>query len=381
MRLRLQLLGSVVVALGLAWAPSAQAYPQFQFSTGAKRCSLCHYSPTGGGLINPFGRSSSADTISQTAGNPDLLHGLYKEPDWFKWSSDLRFASVGKGGDDPDLLVFPMQGDYYQLVNFGKSLSWYTAIGPRAGARSEERQSFPERLTAKEVSFKWQPKKKGYYVRAGRFMAPFGTRSQNHTDYVRRYNGFHSFEETLNLNFGRVENPYEYHVTAFAAIPYNLLGNGQRGVGGVAYYEHRPGKGSTTALAGQAKVRIGDVDKNYILGGVAKHWLEGAQILLMGELDIGLQQFDIAGDAPSRPQLLGYFGATYFPFQGLMVSAILEHHDPDLSIKDTQTEGASLVIQYFPRSHHELVLMTKTEVVGGFSNPDTFAMFQYHYWL
>lgn len=370
-----------VAAVALLWAAPADAYPQFQFSTGATRCSLCHYSPTGGGLINPFGRSSSADTISQTAGNPDLMHGLYKEPDWFRWSADLRYAAIEKTGDNPDFLSFPMQGDYYQLVQFGKSFSWYTAIGPRAGARSEERQSFPTRLTAKELSFKWQPKSRGWYVRAGRFMAPFGTRSQNHTDYVRRYNGFHSFEETLNLNVGRIDNKNEFHATAFMAIPYGLLGNGQRGAGAVGYYEVRPGKGRTTALAGQAKVRIGDVDKNYILGGVAKHWLEGPEILLMGELDVGLQQFDIPGESPARAQLLGYFGATYFPFQGLMVSAVLEHYDPDVSIKDTQTEGASVVIQYFPRSHHELVLLSKTELVGGFSDPKTFAMFQYHYWL
>ena len=380
MRLRPLAFAATALALALSWSTAAEAYPQFQFSTGAKRCSLCHYSPTGGGLINPFGRSSSADSISQTAGNPDLLHGLYKEPDWFRWSADLRFAAVAKGGADSDLLLFPMQGDYYQLVKFGKQITWYTAVGPRAGARSEERQSFPERLTARELYFMWRKKNRGYYVRAGRFFAPFGIRSQNHLDYVRRYNGFHSFEETLNLNVGRVENADEFHVTAFTAIPYALLGNGPRGFGATAYYERRPGKGATTALAGQAKVRLGDVDRRYVLGGVGKHYLEGANTLLMAELDVALQQFDISG-APSRAQLLGYLGATYFPIQGIMVSGVLEHYDPDLSIEDTQTIGFSAILQYFPRSHHELYLMAKTELVGGFADTNNLLMFQYHYWL
>ena len=48
----------LTVAILVAGADgTADAYPEFQLSTGNGRCSLCHISPTGGGLINDYGRS------------------------------------------------------------------------------------------------------------------------------------------------------------------------------------------------------------------------------------------------------------------------------------------------------------------------------------
>jgi hypothetical protein len=362
-------------------ARSAGAYPQFQFSKDANRCSMCHFSPTGGGLLNDYGRQASATQISQTEGNPYLLHGLYKEHDYYHWGADLRFASLyrdqGEDPDEPHLFWFPMQGDFYSYAKFGDWVSMYAAIGPRAAAR-EPKQSFAERLTARELYFTIRRRNRGYYGRVGRFYAPFGLRSQNHTDFVRRYLGFHSYEETLNVSGGRVENAYEWHAAAFAAIPYDLLGNGPRGGGATFYYEQRPGKADRLAVAGQAKLRLSGEDQHYIVGGVGKYWLESAKVLLMGELDLALQGFD---DGPSRAQFVGYAGATYFPLQGLMVSAVLENYVSDLSVERTDRSAASLVLQYFPRSHHELMLIGKAEAVSGLSDPGGYVMLQYHYWL
>ena len=58
----------------------AHAYPQFQLSTGAVRCSQCHYSPTGGGLINGYARYEVGEEISTLGGNGDFLHGAVELP-------------------------------------------------------------------------------------------------------------------------------------------------------------------------------------------------------------------------------------------------------------------------------------------------------------
>src|SRR5262249_44890220 len=70
--------GLLVLALG---GGRAQAYPQFQFSSGTNRCSQCHYSPAGGGLITSWGRDESGDTLS-LGGDGAFLHGAWSPPSW-----------------------------------------------------------------------------------------------------------------------------------------------------------------------------------------------------------------------------------------------------------------------------------------------------------
>ena len=153
MRLRsvLQAAGLIFTALTAValWSTEAEAYPQFQFSTGAARCSDCHYSPAGGGLINAYGRAEAGDTISAYGGDGSFLHGAWTPPDWVDFGADLRLALLGKDvGDDARGTFFPMQGDTYVRFAFGQ-FSAYLNVGPRAAPR-EPRQSFGQRFVSRE---------------------------------------------------------------------------------------------------------------------------------------------------------------------------------------------------------------------------------------
>ena len=85
------LFGLCGLLLSFATARQAQAYPQFQFSSGTNRCSQCHQSPGGGGLLTSWGRDESGDTIS-LGGDGAFLHGLVPMPSWLALGGDLRFA-------------------------------------------------------------------------------------------------------------------------------------------------------------------------------------------------------------------------------------------------------------------------------------------------
>ena len=61
-RMRLSSLALFVV---LARGERADAYPQFQLSLGPDRCTACHFSPAGGGLLNDYGRDEAGSTISR----------------------------------------------------------------------------------------------------------------------------------------------------------------------------------------------------------------------------------------------------------------------------------------------------------------------------
>src|SRR5262249_22256706 len=100
---------------------AALAYPQFQLSTGNVRCNQCHFAPAGGGLLNSYGRSESADTISN-GGNGGFLHGAVNLPSWLALGGDFRVAGLlsnegASAGTDREF--FPMQADLYARVAVG----------------------------------------------------------------------------------------------------------------------------------------------------------------------------------------------------------------------------------------------------------------------
>jgi hypothetical protein len=378
-QLNLRRIGAAgALALALAAAPgAADAYPQFQLATGNTRCSVCHIAPAGGGLLNEYGRGESGDTISQFGGNGAFLYGVYEEPSWLKLGIDLRGAALAKDNStNPEYVLFPMQGDTYVYLR-GGAFSLYGVAGPRAQIR--ETDSFADRFGSREYWLMWRPKTTGWYARAGRFFAPFGLRSQDHTTYVRRYLGQHSWEETYNVSFGNVSDESELHVTAFTPVPYEIMGNGPRASGATVLYEKRVLE-DKAVVGAQVKGAIAETDRTYLVGGIGKYWAESAKMLFMGELDLALQDFDETG--PTRPQLAAYLSANYTPLTGLMFGAVLERFDEDLSVKDLARDAASLTLQYFPLAHWELMLIGKLEFQGAeYDSPTSLAMFQLHYYL
>lgn len=362
-------------------ATEAEAYPEFQFSKTATRCSLCHYSPSGGGLINGYGRSQAESEISMFGGNPDFLYGIWEQPEWIKLGVDLRgVVLIRENGADTDVLRFPMQGDTYANFFFG-DFTIATIVGPRAQARTP-RQGFGERFHSREHWVMWRKRNRGPYVRAGRFFAPFGLRQQDHTVFNRRYLGFHSFEETYNLSGGFVENDWETHITAFTTPPgalYSVFSGGPEQTGVAGLYERRI-LDRSGAVAGQAKIASSEIDVRYIAGGYGKYYLEAADLLLMAELDLTLQTFDAPG-SDSRAQLTGYASATYFPVQGIMVGGSIQRHDTDLSVADTGYDALQLSVQFFPRSHLELHAFGRTEFSGDYSKARHLLFLMLHYWL
>lgn len=374
MQLRL-FFAAAAALLALAVPDLARAYPQFQFSTGNARCSLCHYSPAGGGLINAYGRFEAEATISR-GGEGDFLHGLWEPPEWLHLGGDYRGAATYKDlGIEPSYALFPMQADTYVIVEAG-DFSFSGTVGIRGTAR--EPGNIDERIISREHYVMWRPKAtSGPYVRAGRFFAPFGLRLPDHTAYTRRYLGFHSLEETYNLSGGMVEKDWEAHVTAFGPAPFWRVG--PEAWGGAGYYERR--LGDNAAVGAQARVAIAPDDTRYIGGAVGKLYLDGPKLLFLSEVDVGLQTFDF-DPGPSRKQLAAHLGLTYFPIQGIMVGTAVERYDEDLDIADTERDSLSLTLQYFFHAHFELMLMGKLEAQGqDYGDANVLGLAMLHYYL
>jgi hypothetical protein len=369
--------GALVVLIVAAAAPAA-AYPQLQLSTGAVRCNQCHYAPAGGGLINNYGRSESADTLSM-GGNGGFLHGVWDPPRWLALGADVRLAALVNdvgATEGAELAAFPMQGDVYSRFEIDSlGLSLYLNVGLRGTARPDEPLLY-SRLVSREHYLMWRPRPQGVYARVGRFFAPYGLRLAEHPVFVRRFLGFNTLEETYGLSGGYVADGWETHVTAF--VPDFIRPVGHRGKGAAAYYERR--LGDRAAAGAQARLAIGPDDTRAHGGLVGKYLL--GEILLLGQLDLVHQSFD-AADAP-RWQMAGYLGASWLFRRGFLAQLMLERWDEDLGLSGVARSAVGAELQWFPTAHVELLLYGRVQMIGaGGDDGDAsqLVLLQLHYYL
>jgi hypothetical protein len=366
---------SLAVVLGLAG--TASAYPQFQFSTGTDSCGQCHFSPGGGGLLTEYGRDEAGSTISMKEGNGGFLHGAWTPPAAFQIGGDFRFAGGVRNTDvaGSESLVFPMQGELY-LRPYYQGVSLYVAAGIRP---VREDADATDRFASREHYVMYEPEESDWYVRAGRFYPVYGLRTQDHTAYVRRHVQMYLYEEPYGVAYGTYGGDSELHVSAFVRGPRS--GGTAQDNGVAAYYEKR-NEDSTAAYAGQAKATFSFMDRRMWLGAIYKRWMEGQKLLLLAEVDAGLQGFVDADDADPRLQAIGYLGATYFAKGGLMLGGVLQAYDEDLLLKASGRHAAEVNVQWFPYPHFELHLLTRAEIFGTtFDEPTLLVLGQLHYYL
>ena len=355
----------------------AQAYPQFQFTTGNSRCNLCHYAPSGGGLLTSYGRDESADTISTWGGDGRWLYGVYEEPQWVQLGLDMRGALLLKDQlGDTELNAFPMQGDTYARFALATNWSAYLSMGPRAQVRDAD--PVYKRFGAREFYGMWNDSESGYYARAGRFLTPFGLRSQDHTWYVRREAGLYTWDETLTVTAGRVRPDWETHLSLFAPVPSALQSGGSQDVGAAGYYERRLGDATSIALQGRAGVS--DEHARVLVGAWGKHYFESLNLLLSAEVDGGHENFT-ENSSPSRLLWISYLGLSYLPTKGVMVTISHERFDEDLGVRATARDAASVALQWFPLAKWELMFIGKAERHGTNARRTSLGMFQLHYYL
>jgi hypothetical protein len=373
--MRLIAAATLSLAAVAALAAGADAYPQFQLSTGADRCATCHVSPGGGGLINDYGRDEAGSTISR-GGDGRFLHGAWTPPSWLSLGGDLRgVVAFRQRGDEGEPLLFPMQSDLYARIG-GERVAFNVTVGLRGGARDPQ-PPLGERLVSREHYVMYE-RDSGTYVRAGRFFPIYGIRSQDHTAAVRRYLGFHTLEEPYGVAAGTYGDASELHVSAFVPRPIEFLGAGVRASGAAVYYERRF-LADTAALAAQARLASSPADTRVAAGVVGKRWFSSAEVLLLGELDLQRQSFaDDVG--PTRYQLAAYGGASKLVTKGVMVGAAVHRWLPDFRTRSAR-DAVELNVQYFPIAHLELHLLLRASGSGSFEEPSLLSFLQLHYYL
>lgn len=192
--LRVLIYSSIAALIWCVMPQQAEAYPD-NVRYGYANCASCHVSPTGGGLLTPYGRGASEEFLSTWTrpGEGAFLHGAAKTPDWLMLGGEVRALAFARDTNvykSKGVIPMQMQGDaggtYHGIVTAVASFGIYDQS-------ADLRSAYVLGNIGEHV-----------FVRAGRFFPAFGINTPEHTLVTRRGLGFDQGQESFNLEAGVV---------------------------------------------------------------------------------------------------------------------------------------------------------------------------------
>jgi hypothetical protein len=263
-----------VLAITAAGAGLGSAEPMF-LSKQYTRCASCHFSPTGGGLLTPYGRSLSREELSTTgrgSNNPRehefLLGALGNSLGAVSLGVEFRPASlnIDFGGSSFDR-NFIMNTDVTAAFRKDRWTA-YLEAGRQGRSSKPVYKSFEH-----WVSYQ---KERGLGIRAGRFLPAFGIRVPDHSAFTRTPLGLNTMDQIYGVEFT--------HVSEKRLVQVSL------GPGRADSLVKDDGRGAATATA-RVQLDFGS-SRSLVFSGLAR----GKADLLPAEKVAGLA----FGIAPSR---------------------------------------------------------------------------------
>ena len=200
-------IAAVIAAILIPRAASAE--PQF-LSKQYNRCSACHYSQTGGGLLTPYGRSLSRQELSTTGRDPSRADpsavGVTGE-EAFLWGalgnalgpvqlgievrpSRLQFAF----GDVSTSRNLVMNADVIGVYR-GGGWTLYGEVGREPTSPGSKIDSY-EHWAGYESE-------KGFGIKAGRFLPAYGVHFADHTSFTRANLGFDKYDQVYGVEVSK----------------------------------------------------------------------------------------------------------------------------------------------------------------------------------
>jgi hypothetical protein len=313
----------VVAGLTMAAAP-ADAEPYLALRTGLK-CSACHTNRTGGGNRNTFGAIFAQTQLPWKPGtfvSKNLTNFLQ-----IGW--DLRVAGSGTfRSSTPRTSIDLEEAQLYAAAELLQSrLVLY--IDQTVG---------PERAVAREAFGMVKGLPAQSYVKAGKFLLPYGLRLQDNAEYIRERTGFTYYTPDQGVEIGLEPGPLAFQVA---------LTNGNAGA-----TENDNGKEVTSSasvtfrrfrLGASASMNDATDNRRQVVGGFGGFTV--GPLVVLGELDHVRDQ-PVSGDTVK--QLIAYGEADWLLVRGLNAKVTYGWLDPNTDIAENEKVRARFGLEFFP---------------------------------
>lgn len=139
-------------------------------------CSSCHIAPTGGGILNKYGRSQSENLLSSFAQENEgqFLHGL-GTPDWLLLGGDARWLNVSRKSKNFDYSkLFFMQTEGQLAL---KPISGLTFVGSIGKYNEDDKLEYRTTYAMLDLDEHW-------HLRLGNLIPAYGLLLPDHTAFV-----------------------------------------------------------------------------------------------------------------------------------------------------------------------------------------------------
>lgn len=357
----------LLLSILLNAVPTAEALPKFASRLGVS-CQSCHVNPTGKGMRNEFGRTYGMDdlTMERWKERSDLEEISLSLTPNIDVGIDVRtlFFAEQQSGQSSTL---QMQGDIYFDIRLNKWVRLYLDKGLYNG--------FEAFALAKGLP--WDG-----YVKAGKFMPAYGTRTDDHNAFIRGgpYGGgpfsgqfqplsaagyltglrFGERSEDTGLELGASPGVFTFNVGVFNGSP----GSGLNGV--------TPTSDKAIAGRGDARFKFSIVNAS-IGGSVYQAKVAGNTHLYRGVFgsvtvaerytlnsEVDLTEIDRPG--PNLSGLMAWNELNVVVTTGIDVKLGYEFYDPDRNLKNGSFSRILVGAEFFVLSGVELRPMYRINI-------------------
>jgi len=271
------------------------------------RCTACHYSPTGGGLLTPYGRLLSHRELSTTGAKTDKPDadvaeaGSHGEQAFLYGAlgnmlgpvhlgielrpSHLRVGFPG-GHQDMDLL---MNADLDAAVQKGGWTAYGTAGREPPDAAVRNGRTLPDAAFVSYEHWVSYQTTAGWGIRAGRFLPAYGVRLADHTAFTRADLDLDRNDQVYGLEVSDAVGPSLIQVTVSPGKAEAILhDSSHRGFSTAARWQFDVAARAT--LVGSAFYRHAtDVDPQSGSAGGAFGFAPTSHVATWTEVDVNLQ--------------------------------------------------------------------------------------------
>jgi hypothetical protein len=318
---------------------------------GYPNCMACHVSPTGGGLLNSYGRSLSREfmsTFKAPKGFEKPYYGLLQNSEHVTYGGQFRSIQVyGENNQVKLKKSFIMQNNLEFGVKYMNAMLVGT-VGTQEGPKTIKRKS--EFLSERHFAL-WDltPVSK---VRVGKFRQHFGINHPNHTRFTKSNFNFGSNSETYNLE---ISNFYDWGEINLSTSIGKIFGrekddNGRRNL--IFNFTHY--------LEGKSRLGFSLMKDNGVsyesnIAGVNAFLPMGKILSFRGEIDYAdKDSFTNQTVSRNQKQLVSELQLNAHLFAGLMPYLFFEHQQTDLSSNQTLISAPGIGLQFLPVPHVEL---------------------------
>jgi hypothetical protein len=304
--------------------------PYIAIRTGLK-CSSCHINRTGGGQRTRMGAGYGTQDlpwkkINLQERNIPSYWSLHD--DLVALGGDFRFLNDTTFVEDDTANTFQTDKvDLYltfQLLPDRLTLYSDTSLAP-GGTREREIAAIIDISPGRS------------WVKAGKFVLPYGLRLEDDQAFIRQFTGFTFNNPDLGVEIGYEPSHWSLVASATNGTAGSVDNNTDKQIVGSAAYVHQ-------------NFRVG-VSGSFNKGEAA----ETNSAALWGGFHLGpavlLGEFDFVHDEPDattkRDQIITYAEIDYLITQGWNIKAAYEYYDPDTSIDENQRDRVLIGVEPF----------------------------------